>query len=95
MSNFLKRRTPLRKISKKRVREMVEYRKKREIYLREHPICEVCGTSAATEIHHVRGRHSGGFLDEKTFLAVCRYCHNKIHAYPKWAEELGYLSKKR
>lgn len=35
------RRTPLRKVSSKRSRELREYSKKRKAFLAEHPLCQV------------------------------------------------------
>lgn len=35
------KRTPIRRVSVKRAAELDEYRKRRPIFLREHPICEV------------------------------------------------------
>lgn len=34
-------RTPIRRVSKKRARQLAEYRMRRERFLREHPVCAV------------------------------------------------------
>ena len=46
----------------------------------------------STDIHHVKRRIGANYLDEKTWLAVCRWSHNWIHANPKDAKSLGLLA---
>ena len=86
------RRTPLRRVSKKRADALKVYRVNKWDYLEVTPICEVCKQNEATDIHHKLPLGRGGKLNDKTiFLAVCRACHDKIHHDPKWAEQEGYL----
>lgn len=67
---------------------MKKYRELRETYLAEHPHCEVCGTKAATEIHHKKKRTGNNLF--RHFLAVDRECHRQIEENPQWAYEKGY-----
>ena len=88
------RRTPLRRVSRKRAQALKIYRVSKSDYLSVHPTCEVCAESEATDIHHKLPLGRGGKLnDSSIFLAVCRVCHNKIHHDPKWAEQEGHLLK--
>jgi hypothetical protein len=47
-----------------------------------------CGR-IATDVHHMKGRLGGNYLDDNTWLPVCRECHDWIHAHPREARELG------
>ena len=86
------KRTPLRRVSKKRDTELKEYRKLKAAHLKINPYCEVCAKAKATEIHHKLPLGRGGKLCDVTiFLASCRRCHTRIHDNPKWAEENKYL----
>ncbi len=89
------KRTPLRKVSKRRMEERKIYLKMRTEFLGENPVCQICETRRAQDVHHVFGRHNGNMLKAETFMAVCRLCHDKVHREPKWAEANGYLSVKR
>jgi len=86
----LKRKTPLRRVSKRRSEEMKEYSKKRTEFLTELPICEVCMKAKATDVHHKAGRGKH-YLDDETWLSTCRSCHDRIHREPIWAREKGFL----
>lgn len=89
-SGPLKRKTPLRKVSKKRQKEMREYGILRKEFLSKLPICEVCMKVNSTDIHHKAGRGKH-YLDVDSWLSVCRFCHDKIHREPIWAREKGFL----
>ena len=107
----LKRSTkPIRRVSKKRAKEMRSYAQKRKAFLDMHPICQVwlkeSGATEtpsamcclllhgvgprATEIHHREGR-GRNYLNEETWLAVCRQNHERIHNNPSWARANGFL----
>lgn len=86
---FKVKRKRLNPYSKSKVKEREQYRAARLFYLNKHPNCEIC-QRPADDIHHKRGR--GKFLcDTSTFMATCRFCHNRIHDNPGWARENGYL----
>lgn len=88
--------TPIRNKSIRKTKEDTIYKHKRELYLREHPLCQAkvhfC-TRLATEIHHIigRGKH---YLDDLKFLSVCRNCHEWIENHPEEAKALN-LSQSR
>lgn len=94
------KRTPLKKVSSKRSKELRLYAKLRKEYLDANPHCQVwlkenpnatAEAPLATDIHHVRGRWHGRLNDTTNWLAVCRESHEKIHRNPAWAYERGYL----
>ena len=89
-SGPLKRKTPLRRVSKRRSKEMKEYGILRKEFLERLPICEVCMKAKSTDIHHKAGRGKY-YLDTESWLSTCRSCHDKIHREPKWAREKGFL----
>lgn len=81
----------IRPVSKARSKQVKLYSKLRKIHLIEVPVCEVCKSRAASEIHHKRGR-IGELLNDRThFLSTCEVCHRLIHKAPKWAAEKGYI----
>ena len=66
-----------------------EWRKLREVYMHEHPLCERClekgSLVPAEDIHHIRSPFKGGevnyglLLDHDNLMAVCKKCHQEIH----------------
>jgi hypothetical protein len=101
------KRTPLRKVSVQRAKELREYSKLRKIYLEAHPYCQVwllemgikyegspLEAPLSHDIHHRQGRQRSKLNDTSMWLAVCRDSHHKIHNNPRWAYEHGYLIKK-
>lgn len=82
-------------MSAKRKKEAAIYSKKRKAFLAKWPACQaliatVC-FERATDIHHMEGRLKGNYLNESTWLPVCRDCHNWIHSHPTLARTLGLL----
>ncbi len=93
--NYLKR-TPLRRVSKKRSRENAQYTKLRRAFLDLNTVCVVAyaifsETLRTTQVHHIAGRTGKNFLDESTWLAVSRIGHEWIHQHPKEARARGWL----
>lgn len=86
-------------MSAKRKKEAAIYSKKRKAFLEAHPLCQATWLiwpnrptrPAATDTHHVKGRLTGYYLDERTWLAVSREAHNWIHSHPTEARRLGLL----
>ena len=115
-SGPLKRKTPLRSVSKKRQSQQAARRKLVREQLALRPQCEAgepiymhyvtnFGTPYArerqrtdrcqgrsTDIHEPLTRARGGsIVDVENTIAVCRRCHDWIHANPIIAEDLGLL----
>jgi len=87
-------RSRLRPVSDKRKAALVDYSKARRLWLPLHPTCEAtvaCAGAPTRDVHHRALRSAGGLLDQTTWLAVCRGCHDWIHANARKARELGLL----
>lgn len=66
-----------------------QWRKLREVYMHEQPICEEClkqgKITPAEDVHHIRSPFKGGeinwslLLDHGNLMSVCKKCHQKIH----------------
>lgn len=102
-----KKRKRIPAMSAKRKKEAAIYSKKRKAFLEARPYCMAFwlivrhtklmpmmgfyGTAPASEeIHHVAKRGKN-YLDESTWLAVCRWSHNWIEANKSTARKLGLL----
>lgn len=87
-----KKQKAIPKFSKKREEENETYFGQREKFLETKKNCEArlpgC-TKKATEVHHGAGRVGENFLDETTWLAVCRMCHRYLELNPIFAKENG------
>ncbi len=94
---------PLPRVTPKRAKQNREYSVRRKAFLETFMVCNAgimfehfktpnkdC-TMLATDVHHMKGRLGGNFLDESTWLPVCRSCHNRIHAQGNIARALGLL----
>lgn len=40
-------------------------------YLKEHPVCEICGNEQFPSIHHIAGRSGKLLCDPENFMNVC------------------------
>ncbi len=93
---MIQRRTPLRRVSKKRRGENAYYAKKRKEFLARFPLCAVARELfnrdlPATQIHHREGRIGARYLDESTWLPVSAYGHEWIHRHPAQSREKGWI----
>ena len=83
-------------VSSKRKKKDQEYLKLRERFLTQNHLCQlaVAGcTNGATDVHHTYGgaNRDAFYLVQSTWRAVCRNCHDWVHAHPTEARVLGYL----
>ena len=97
------KRTPLRRVSKKRSKEQRRRNKFVEEELARRELCEAGAviylqgkqsrcSGRAVELHEPLTRARGGsILDPDNTVAVCRNCHRWIHDNPQSATELGLL----
>jgi hypothetical protein len=86
-------RKPIKKRSKKMTDVMKEVKKLYTIFLKSKPKCEVKSpqcTIVSTDVHHKAGRGKNQIADKKTWMAVCRSCHNLIENNDKWARDNGF-----
>lgn len=80
---------PIKKVSDRRIKRLSEYRKVRDIFLKENNICQFPNCkSKNVELHHSAGRVGNLLVDKKHFKALCREHHNWIELHPIKAKEL-------
>lgn len=100
------KKTALRKVSKKQIRRLGDYKKTMQEYLAAHDFCERCGLDFrhghAKSLHHKRGR--GKYLaDPRYYSALCisrhnhftneyiEGCHDWVEAHKKEARNEGWV----
>jgi hypothetical protein len=83
---------PIRRISRKRMRSQIIYRRRKQGFMAKHPRCQCCKRALSEDLHHKRGRIGRLLTDERFWMAVCRPCHDRIHRHPAEAVERGYLA---
>lgn len=81
----------IRKVGKKRSKELAEYSNKKRKFLELNPMCAVFPSKRAEDIHHIRGKVGSRFLDERYWLAVSRSGHIWIHANEVEASKKGWV----
>ena len=78
MKRRSKKMEALYKIRKPLVKELLE----------EYPVCQRCLMARSTDPHEPLTRARGGsIIDKANMVALCRECHDWIHAHPKQAGE--------
>lgn len=90
------KRSAIRKTSTKRAKEMRLYAKERDAFLREHSHCDCCTLEgkevSATDVHHRIGRIGRNLRDQRHWIPLCRFHHDKVHAHPAWARKHDLLA---
>ena len=83
----------IKQFSDKKLTELAIYRKLRDKYLSDYPVCQFKDCqSTNVELHHKKSRKY--FLcDSESFMSVCRIHHNWIHENCAESYELSYLIK--
>jgi hypothetical protein len=96
---LLQRHRWMKRVSDRRKAERKVYLEMRTRFLKEHPLCQIGVAHAVTpggsqrrsrHVHHVKGR-GPHLLDESTWLATCRACHDWVHSNANEARALGWL----
>lgn len=98
----LKRKKPLKKVSKSYRNRLRVYYPLSQEFLVANPLCHICEArqragediqvNAATEIHHKRGRCGRLLTWVPGFVASCRACRDFPHLNPRKARDLGVLA---
>lgn len=80
--------TPMREIRKKAY-SSTEWRKIRNTYIKQHPLCEECLSKGritpAQDVHHIKSPFKTGeinwnlLLDYDNLQALCKQCHAEHH----------------
>lgn len=55
----------------------------RDRYIRNHPLCEICGAKAE-EVHHLIPICEGGKHTDKNLMSLCHDCHKYQHERSKY-----------
>ncbi len=87
----LKRSGRLRNASPKRQNEYKKYAKVKKAYLALHPVCERCKKAKSQDIHHKAGRTGRWLCDYSLFAALCRVCHDAVHANGRESRKQGWI----
>jgi hypothetical protein len=77
-------------VSDKQAKRLAEYRKKRDNYFKENPVCEYpecCSTDI--QLHHKRGRIGALLSDERYFCSLCDKHHKFVELNPVVAKAMG------
>lgn len=82
-------RKPISKVSTKQAKINQAYTVLNKQFLKDNPICDVCG-GLANQVHHKVGRIAHRTLDTTEWLPVCNFCHHEIEMNPLWAKSMGY-----
>ena len=85
------KRSRLRSVSPRKKAQLEEYFPRARAFKKRHPVCQVCDRRKTKDVHHKAGRLGKNLLDETTWLAVCRCCHDFIHNNPGKARACGLL----
>lgn len=86
------RKTPIRRVSKKRQAENAEYARLRAEFLEAHPYCAVFPKLRSTQVHHGMGREGEWLLRTEYWHAVSDEGHRKIETDRQWAAAHGFLN---
>lgn len=87
--------TKISPVSKSRAAALEKYRRLRDEYFKEHPICEFPGcNSTKVTLHHMRGRIGSFLTNKKYFKSLCWPHHRYVEDHPSEAKKLGLSLKK-
>lgn len=79
----------IKQFSDKKQKELAVYRKLRDKYMNNHPICEWCKIKPSQDLHHKLPR-AYYLCDVSVFSALCRDCHNKCESDHESARKAGF-----
>lgn len=93
--NKTKSKTFIRPVSERRKEALKKYRRARDKYFEENPVCEFPGCSSRKiDLHHKRGREGAFLTDKRYFSSLCRKHHDYIHNNPEEARKLGFIQSR-
>jgi hypothetical protein len=82
-------------VSKNREAALAKYRRLRDAYFKEHPICEFPGcTSKQITLHHKRGRIGAFLTDKRHFCSLCHKHHTWVNENNAEAFKLGLVASR-
>lgn len=69
---------------------MNQQKARRIVKARSNGVCEICGGSQATDMHHRRNRSQGGQWAPENLMHLCHPHHMHITTHPAQAREQGW-----
>lgn len=79
----------IKPLSEKRASQMNLYRKNRDLYFKDHPVCEFPGcNSTKITLHHMGGRIGDLLHDMRYFKSLCWPHHQWVELNPEEAKKL-------
>lgn len=85
----------IKKVSRKQLKRLEQYRKERDAHFKEFPVCQFPNcTSTDISLHHGAGKIGELLFNRKYFKSLCFPHHGWAEINPLEAQELG-LSFKR
>jgi len=80
------------KVSKNRVEALKKYRRLRDKYFEEHPVCEFPGCNSKNiTLHHKRGRVGAFLTDKRSFCSLCLPHHRYVENNPEEGRKLNLV----
>lgn len=77
-------------VNKKKTKELAEYRKVRDQFFKENPVCQFPGcNSREIQLHHKKGRVGNLLSDKRYFSSLCDKHHRYVELNPIEAKKLG------
>jgi hypothetical protein len=79
-------------ISEKMQSNLAKYRRLRDAYFKEHPVCEFPGCASKNiTLHHKKGRCGALLTDKRNFCSLCLQHHTFVNENPTEALKLGLV----
>lgn len=60
-----------------------EWKAVRDMYLRDHKTCNMCGRPAEEVHHFIYEEGPLGYLNTENLTALCRSCHREVHMFDR------------
>jgi hypothetical protein len=87
-----KSRKPIKVVSEKMASNLAKYRKRRDAYFKDHPVCEFPGcNSRKITLHHKRGRTGAFLTDKRWFCSLCQFHHTYVNEHSEEARKMGLI----
>jgi len=85
-----KKKTAIKPVSDKMLDKLKHYRRLRDKFLAENPVCMFPGCNCReVTLHHARGRVGAFLTDKRYFKSLCWPHHQYVESHPDEARKLG------
>lgn len=83
---------PIKVVSEKMAANLAKYRRLRDKYFKEHPVCEFPGCNSRNiTLHHKRGRVGAFLTDKRWFCSLCQKHHQWVNENNEEAFKMGLV----